>query len=75
MDPRFQDSRSDGKEYHASLYKISDNPAEVIPDADIVFICLPGYAIREELEKIKPYVSDNTIVGCIWRKRLLLAAL
>ena len=24
----------------------------------------PGYAIREELEKIKPYVSDNTIVGC-----------
>ena len=54
----------DGKEYHASLYKISDNPAEVIPDADIVFICLPGYAIREELEKIKPYVSDNTIVGC-----------
>lgn len=53
-----------GKEYKAHLDKISDNPAEVIPQADIVLICLPGYAIPEELKKIKPYLNPNAIVGC-----------
>lgn len=53
-----------GKEYHGTLNVISDQPSEVIPEAEIVFICLPGYAIKEELIKIAPYLSSNTIVGC-----------
>lgn len=53
-----------GKEYLGHLNTISDDPSLVIPNADVVLICLPGYAIREELIKIKPYVSKHTIIGC-----------
>lgn len=53
-----------GKEYHAKLKKITSDPEEVIPQADIVLICLPGYAIREELVKIKPYISQIAMIGC-----------
>jgi len=44
---------------------ISSNPKEVIPQADIILICLPGYAIHDELVKIKPYLSKETIVGSV----------
>ena len=53
-----------GKEYRGHLNKITDDPSEVIPYADVVLICLPGFAIRDELEKIAPYVNDKTIIGC-----------
>lgn len=52
-----------GKEYKSHLNIISNNPVDVIPDADIVLVCLPGYAIKEELEKIKPYIKDGSIIG------------
>lgn len=44
---------------------ISSNPKEVIPQADIVLVCLPGYAIHDELVKIKPFLSKETIVGSV----------
>ncbi len=53
-----------GKEYKAQLGVISDNPEKVIPSAKIILICLPGYAIRSELEKIAPYVQEDSIIGC-----------
>lgn len=53
------------KGYNGNLDVISNNPEEVIPKADIVFFCLPGFAIKEELEKIKPFLSVKTIVGTI----------
>ncbi|MDE6332016.1 MAG: NAD/NADP octopine/nopaline dehydrogenase family protein, partial [Muribaculaceae bacterium] len=54
----------DGNEYHANIEAISDNPSDVIPQSDIILICLPGYALREELKKIKPFVRPDAIVGC-----------
>lgn len=56
----------DGKKYPAKLGKISANPQDVIPQSDIVIISLPGFAIREELKKIKPYLNPKTIVGCLF---------
>lgn len=56
----------DGKEYLAKLDVITNNPAEIIPKVDIVLICLPGYAICEELQKIKPYIKENTIIGSVF---------
>ena len=47
------------------LAHISSNPKEVIPQADIIFICLPGYAIHEELEKITPFLPVGSIVGTV----------
>lgn len=55
-----------GKEYRAKLNVITDNPAEIVPHCDIILICLPGYAICEELVKIKPYLRANTIIGSVF---------
>lgn len=56
----------EGKEYIAKLRVITDKPEEIIPDVDLVLICLPGYAICDELKKIKPYLKKDTIVGSVF---------
>ncbi|MBO4966219.1 MAG: NAD/NADP octopine/nopaline dehydrogenase family protein [Muribaculaceae bacterium] len=52
-----------GKEYRAHLGVISSDPADVIPQADIIYISLPGFAIREQMARIKPYLRPDTIIG------------
>ena len=47
------------------LASVSSSPNEVIPQAEIVLICLPGFAIQDELKKIKPFLSKDAIVGTI----------
>ena len=54
----------DGKQYRGCLDRVSSSAQEVIPGSDLVLLCLPGFAIRPTLEKIKPFV-DNTPVGSI----------
>ena len=54
-----------GKTYTGHFEHISSQPSEVIPNADIVLLCLPGYAIAEVLQQIKPYLSPKTYVGSI----------
>lgn len=56
----------DGKEFNAKLNIISDNPAEVIPNSEIILIALPGFAIKDELTKIAPYLKKSHIVGCLF---------
>lgn len=51
-------------EFCVELALVTDNPEDAIQNCDIVFLCLPGYAIEEELVRIKPYI-DNAIVGSI----------
>ena len=51
---------------HAPLHVISANPAEVIPMSDVVLLCLPGFLIRSELQKLKPHLSPHTFVGCVF---------
>lgn len=47
------------------LAAVTSEPAEVIPQVEMVLICLPGFAIHDELEKIKLHISKDTIVGTI----------
>ena len=54
-----------GKVFHGTLKDISCNPAEVIPNAEIVLICLPGFAIGNELGAISPYLNKNCWVGSV----------
>lgn len=54
-----------GKEYKAAIHTISDDPA-IVAQSDIVLICLPGYAIGEQLQRIKTHLSPHTIVGCVF---------
>lgn len=48
------------------LEKISSQAVNVIPDADIVFFCLPAFLVEETILKIKPYLKSSTIVGAVF---------
>ncbi len=47
------------------LAVVTKEPKDIIPQADIVLLCLPGMYIRSEIEEIKPYLKPTTIVGSI----------
>lgn len=51
--------------FTGQLSQISSRPEEVIPQAEMVLVCLPGYAIHNELEAIKPFLSKEAIVGSV----------
>lgn len=49
-----------------TLSMISDDPAAVLSDADIVLLCYPGFLIASELERIRPYLRGDAYVGSIF---------
>ena len=49
-----------------SIAQISCMPEEVIPESDLVLLCLPGFLIRNELEKIKPHLNKKVFVGSVF---------
>ena len=51
------------RSFEGKLAQVSSIPEEVIPQAEIVLVCLPGFAIHDELTKIKPYLSKNCLMG------------
>lgn len=55
----------DGKTFVGHIDMVSSNPGDVIPNADMVFLCLPGFLIEQSLESIKPHLRPNTVVGSI----------
>lgn len=55
----------DGKTFSGKLNRVSCNPEEVIPEADMVLLTLPGCLIEETLKRIKPYLRLQTVVGSI----------
>ena len=48
------------------LDRISTKPEDLIPEADIVFFCLPAFLVEETIIKIKPFLKANTIVGAVF---------
>lgn len=52
-------------DFIGELECLSSEPNEIVSQADIVLICLPGFAIHEELVKIKPFLSKSSIVGTV----------
>ncbi len=48
------------------LNLVTNDAQEALKDVDIVLFCLPGNANREELLKIKPYVSKDCFVGSVF---------
>lgn len=50
---------------NGTLEKVSSDAQDLIPNADVVFICLPGPHIKAMLEKIKPYLNRKTFVGSV----------
>lgn len=48
------------------LDRISSKSEDLIPDADIVFFCLPAFLVEETIIKIKPFLKPNTVVGAVF---------
>lgn len=48
------------------LNLVTDNAEEAVRDMGIVLFCLPGMANRDELLKIKPYISKECFVGSVF---------
>lgn len=48
------------------LDRISAKPEDLIPEADIVFFCLPAFLVEETIIKIQPFLKANTIVGAVF---------
>ncbi len=53
-------------EIRAGIAGISDNPQDVIPEADIILLTVPGTVNESELVKIKPYIKPGAYVGGIF---------
>lgn len=53
------------KTYNGKISICSSNPRDVIPGADMVLLCLPGYLIEKTLSQIRPYLTDSVSVGTI----------
>ena len=58
-------STPDGETLKGTIGRISNRPEEVVADADMVLLCLPGYSIREELLHIRPFLKPGAAVGSI----------
>ncbi len=56
----------DGEVLHGGLNVVSSDPAEALSGVDVVLLCLPGFAIRDELIKIRPYLNKDTYVGSVF---------
>lgn len=56
----------DGAILQGVITTISNKPENVIPIADVVLLCLPGFLIRNELEKIKDYLAPHIFVGSVF---------
>ena len=56
----------EGDVLNGALSLVTDNPELALKDCTIVLLCLPGFAIREQLHKIKPYLTEQTYVGSVF---------
>lgn len=56
----------EGITLEGKISKISNMPEDVVPLADVVLLCLPGFLIKGELEQLKPYLSLKAFVGSVF---------
>lgn len=54
-----------GNVFRGKIDTISAHAEDVIPNADIVLICLPGFAIHDVLTNIASYLKPQTWVGTV----------
>ena len=72
----FKLNTPEGLSYNVHLGEISNDPKDVIPDADVIILTVPGFANEKELERIKPYLKKDAFGGGIFSSNgFFLAAL
>ena len=55
----------ENKTLEGTIQLLSAEPSKLIPQADLVLLCLPGYGIADTLRAIRPYLMPNTPVGSV----------
>lgn len=55
----------DGDKIIGRIDNVSDRPDELVPMADIIFLCLPALYIENVLKTIKPFLRKDTIIGSV----------
>lgn len=62
----------DGQVQVGKLHKVSDNPADLIPQSDIVLWTGPVNSTKDIFENIRPYLNtQKTVVGTIFAQGLV----
>lgn len=57
------------KLHEGKLSKISSDPADVIPEADVIILCMPVHTYRESLQRLAPFINRDkreVFVGTIY---------
>ena len=54
-----------GNVFSSPLDMVTNDAKKAVDGADIVLLCLPGFAIAEELNRLVPLLSTNTLVGSV----------
>lgn len=55
----------DGRIFGGTLNKISSDPSEVVPQADMILLTIPGNLIEDTLNKIKPFIKKSALIGSV----------
>ena len=56
----------DGRRITGDIGVITSDAEEAAGDADVVLLCLPGFAIRQELEKLRGHVRHDAYIGSVF---------
>lgn len=64
----------DGKLFEGNIAVISNNAEDALRDCDIVFLCLPGFAIESTLVSIKPFVAKAAVGSIVCSTGFFFAA-
>jgi hypothetical protein len=57
------------KTHEGKITKMSSNPADVIPEADVIVLCMPVHVYREALANLAPFINRSkreVFVGTIY---------
>lgn len=55
----------DGNIFSGNLHRISKDAADVIPESELILLCVPGYLIEQTLKEIAPFLSNEQAVGSV----------
>lgn len=55
----------EGRCFRGHLAAVSSRAEELVPQADLILLCLPGYAIEPTLQAIRPWLRPGTAVGSV----------
>lgn len=62
----FRVNTPDGLSLSIQLGAVSNAPEDVIPEADVIILTVPGFSNEKELERIKPYLKNDAFIGGVF---------